>query len=91
MADLPVDVMLHPSEVKGDAGIAAMRSLLMTFIKHYGHALQFNVMDVNVLRKAQDEPEQYRDLQVRICGWNVLWNSIPRREQDAYIRQAERL
>ena len=91
MADLPVDIMLHPSEVKGDAGLAAMRSLLMTYIKNYGHAMHFNVMDAAVLRAAQKEPEKYRDLQVRICGWNVYWNSISKREQDAYIRQAEKL
>ena len=91
MADLPVDIMLHPSEVKGDAGLAAMRALLMTYIKNYGHAMHFNVMDAAVLRAAQKEPEKYRDLQVRICGWNVYWNSISKREQDAYIRQAEKL
>ncbi len=89
MADLPVDIMLHPSEVKGEAGLAAMRALVMSFIKNYGHAIHFNVMDCDTLRKAQNEPEKYRHLQVRICGWNVLWNSIPKAEQDAYIRQAE--
>ncbi len=89
MGDLPVDIMLHPSEIAGEAGLNAMRALLMTYIKNYGHAIHFNVMDVETLRKAQENPEQYRDLQVRICGWNQLWNSVPRREQDAYIRQAE--
>ncbi len=91
MANLPVDVMLHPSEVRGPAGLIALRSLLMTFIKNYGHAIQFNVMDPKILRQAQEDPEKFRHLQVRICGWNVFWNSIPREEQDAYIRQAERL
>jgi formate C-acetyltransferase len=91
MGDLPVDIMLHPSEVKGENGLKAMQALLMTFIKNYGHAMQFNVMDTEVLKKAQLEPEKYRHLQVRICGWNMLWNSISRKEQDAYIRQAERL
>ena len=41
------------------------------------------------LRKAQREPEKYRDLQIRVCGWNVLWNSLTKEEQDFYIRQAE--
>ena len=91
MADLPVDIMLHPAEIKGASGLLAMRHLLMTYIKNYGHAIHFNVMEPTLLRKAQAEPEKYRDLQVRICGWNVLWNSIPRHEQDAYIRQAEKL
>lgn len=89
MADLPVDVMLHPSEISGDSGLSAMRALLMTYIKKFGHAMHFNVMDSNNLRRAQREPEKFRDLQVRICGWNVLWNSISKKEQDSYILQAE--
>ena len=90
MADLPVDVMLHPTEISGKAGLKAMRSLLMTYVNHFGHAIHFNVMDPQLLRKAQREPEKFRNLQVRICGWNVLWNSLSNKEQDAYIRQAER-
>ena len=91
MADLPVDIMLHPEEVKGENGLEAMYMLVMTFIKNYGHAIHFNVMDADRLREAQKYPEKYRDLQVRICGWNELWNSISRNEQDAYIRQADKL
>ena len=90
MADFPVDIMLHPSEVRGENGLRAMRALLMTYVNHFGHAIHFNVMDADQLRQAQREPEKFRDLQVRICGWNVLWNSLSRKEQDAYIQQAER-
>ena len=34
-------------------------------------------------------PRNYENLQVRICGWNVRWNDLPREQQDAYIRRAE--
>ncbi len=90
MADYSVDVMLHPSEVNGDSGLFAIRAILMTYVKKFGHAIHFNVMDPVILREAQREPDKFRDLQVRICGWNVLWNSMPKREQDAYIFQAEK-
>ena len=90
MADLSVDIMLHPTEIRGENGLRAMRALLMTYVNHFGHAIHFNVMDADQLRQAQREPEKFRDLQVRICGWNVLWNSLSRKEQDAYIQQAER-
>lgn len=82
--------MLHPSEIRGENGLRAMRALLMAYVNHFGHAIHFNVMDADQLRQAQREPEKFRDLQVRICGWNVLWNSLFRKEQDAYIQQAER-
>lgn len=90
MANISVDVMLHPSEIRGESGLRAMRSLLMTYIRNCGQAIHFNVMDTELLRQAQQEPEKFRDLQVRICGWNELWNSLPRKEQDAYIIQTER-
>lgn len=88
-ADFPVDLMLHPSAVADDEGLDAMYSLLMAYIKGYGHAIQFNTFDADVLRDAQKHPERYRDLQVRVCGWNVLWNNLSRKEQDNYILQAE--
>jgi pyruvate-formate lyase len=28
---------------------------------------------------------------VRVAGWNIRWNDIPRKEQDEYIRRAENL
>jgi formate C-acetyltransferase len=54
-------------------------------------ALQINVFDAETLRDAQTHPEKYRDLQIRVCGWNVLWNNINKAEQDGFIRQAEAL
>lgn len=36
-------------------------------------------------------PEKYQDLQIRVCGWNVLWNNISKVEQDGFIKQAEGL
>jgi formate C-acetyltransferase len=69
----------------------AMLGLLLTFVKRGGHALQINVFDAETLRDAQAHPEKYGDLQIRVCGWNVLWNNIPPKEQEAFIRQAEAL
>ena len=34
-------------------------------------------------------PERYENLQVRVCGWNVRWNDLSRKQQDAYIQRAE--
>ena len=52
--------------------------------------IQFNVFDADTLRDAQAHPERYENLQVRVCGWNVRWNDLPREQQDAYIRRAVR-
>ena len=52
-------------------------------------SIQFNIVDAAILRDAQARPSKYANLQIRVCGWNVLWRNIPRAEQDAYIARAE--
>ena len=89
--DAPLDLGLLPSAVKGEDGLEAMYGLLMTFCKRGGHAIHINVFDADTLRDAQAHPEKYQDLQIRVCGWNVLWNNINKEEQDGFIRQAEAL
>lgn len=89
--DAALDLGLLPSAVKGDDGLEAMYGLLMTFLKRNGHAIHINVFDADTLREAQKHPEKYQDLQIRVCGWNVLWNNINKIEQDGFIKQAESL
>ena len=89
--DACLDLVLLPSAVKGDDGLEAMCGLLMTFVNRGGHAMHINVFDAETLREAQEDPKKYQDLQIRVCGWNVLWNNINKKEQDGFIRQAEGL
>lgn len=91
VGDYSLDMGLLPSAVKGEDGLEAMYGLLMTFVQKGGHALHINVFDADTLRDAQAHPDKYRDLQIRVCGWNVLWNNINKEEQDGFIRQAEGL
>ena len=87
--DFPLDVMLHPSTVAGDRGLETMRTIVETYHARGGVQIHFNVVDPAELRDAQLHPEKYENLQVRVCGWNVRWNDLDRREQDAYLRRLE--
>lgn len=89
--EMPLDLGLLPSAVTGEEGLVAMYGLVKTFMRRGGHAIHINVFDGGTLRDAQKNPDKYRDLQIRVCGWNVLWNNICKTEQDAFIRQAESL
>lgn len=86
-----VDIMLHPSSVQGNDGLTVMKGLLDVYLKNGGMSLQFNVFNAEMLRDAQKNPDKYKNLQVRVCGWNVLWNNLSRAEQDAYITRAENI
>ncbi len=86
-----VDLMLHPSAVEGEDGLTVMKALLDVYMENNGMSIQINVFNADLLRDAQEHPDKYRNLQVRVCGWNVLWNNLSRAEQDAYILRAENI
>lgn len=86
-----LDVMLHPSTVDGENGCNVFKGILMTYLKKGGQSIQFNIFNTETLRDAQKNPEKYKNLQVRVCGWNTLWNNMSKKEQDAYILRAENI
>ncbi len=85
------DIMLHPSAVRGKDGLAAFGSIIRTYFSKGGFALQFNIFDVETLRDAQQHPEKYQNLQIRISGWNVLFVNLCKEEQDMFIKQFENI
>jgi len=89
--NFPLDVMFHPSTVEGERGLALMRSILSVYYANGGLQMQFVVMSPEKLHDAQAHPEKYENLQIRVCGWNVRWNDMPKFEQDEYILRAERI
>ena len=84
-----LDVVLHPSAVAGPEGLDAFCGILMTYFRMGGLALHGNVFNAEDLKKAQQDPEAYKNLQVRVCGWNAYFVNLTKVEQDAFIRQAE--
>jgi len=84
-----LDVVLHPSAVLGDDGLDAFYALLKTYFIKGGLALHGNVFNVEDLKKAQKNPEKYKNLQVRVCGWNAYFVNLSKVEQDTFIKQAE--
>ena len=83
------DVMIHPSAVAGEKGLRVFRMLVERFFSVGGVAMNVNIVSPETLRDAQRHPEKYENLQVRVAGWNIRWNDIPRREQDDYIARIE--
>ena len=46
-------------------------------------------MDSKVLRDAQEHPEEYTDLQVRVAGYSAFWFDLSAETQDSIIARAE--
>ncbi|MFW6261794.1 MAG: glycine radical domain-containing protein, partial [Spirochaetota bacterium] len=82
-----LDVTLHPSAVAGEEGLDKMVAMIRSYFASGGYALQFNVLDPQTLRHAQEHPERYASLQVRVTGWSVYFTTMSTDEQNQYIRR----
>lgn len=81
----PCDFILHPTAVSGDDGLDAFEGIVRTYLHLGGFCLHGNIVDANTLREAQKEPEKYRNLQVRVCGWNEYFVNMKKELQDDFI------
>ncbi|OGV62687.1 MAG: hypothetical protein A3K19_30975 [Lentisphaerae bacterium RIFOXYB12_FULL_65_16] len=84
-----LDIMLHPSVVRGAEGIQTIGAIIRSHFAQGGMSLQFNIFDAAVLRDAKRHPDKYANLQVRVCGWNVRFADLASAEQDIFIAKAE--
>ena len=84
-----LDAILHPSAVSGEEGLESFAGIVRTYFEKGGHSIQFNIFSSELLREAQKNPDQYRNLQVRVCGWNVYFVELEKVLQDAFIEQSE--
>ena len=83
-----VDIDLHSSAVRGENGIEALIISLKTYFELGGFAVHYNVLDTDTLKDAKLHPEKYPNLQVRLCGWNVLFSSLKEKEKDEFIARS---
>ncbi len=74
-----------PSVLQDDAGIAGMAHLIRTYFKLNGHHIQFNVVDSDLLRRAQATPGDYRDLLVRVAGYSDYFVDLDLDHQEEII------
>ena len=78
-----------PSVVQGEAGLDHMADLIRTYFDLDGHHIQFNVVDRQTLLAAQRNPEEYRDLIVRVAGYSDHFRNLSRALQDEIIERTE--
>lgn len=83
-----VDIDMHSSATVSDNGLNAMVASLKTYFELGGFAVHYNVLDTEVLKDAKLNPDKYPNLQVRLCGWNVLFSSLSEKEKDEFIARS---
>ena len=83
----PCDFVLHPSAVEGEKGLEAFKTMVKVFFERGGFDIQGNVFSSETLKDAQINPNNYRDLQVRVCGWNEYFVNMKKSVQDDFIKR----
>jgi len=78
-----------PSLVEGENGLKNLAHLVRSYFKMNGHHIQFNVVTAETLRAAQERPEQYRDLIVRVAGYSDYFCDLTKGLQDEIIARTE--
>ncbi len=78
-----------PSFFRNDEALDKLSALVRTYFKLDGHHIQFNVVNADTLRKAQKNPEKYRDLIVRVAGYSDYFNDLGETLQNEIIRRTE--
>ncbi len=76
-----------PSMLRDEEHKNKFISLLRTYAKKGGTALQINMIDPDTLRDAQKNPDLYPNLLVRVTGYNAYFVNLGRAIQDEIIKR----
>ena len=84
-----LNIKLSPKTVAGESGTRKVMGLIRTWCSLKLWHLQFNIVNRDTLVKAQQEPENYRNLLVRIAGYSAYFCDISRELQNDIIDRTE--
>ncbi len=84
-----LNTKFHPSALRSEEDLTKLFALIKTYFSYGGKHVQFNVIDSKALREAQQHPELYRGLIIRVAGYSALFTELPHNIQDEIINRTE--
>ena len=84
-----LNVRFVPALLKREEDQKKLASLIRTYFKFGGHHIQFNIVDTATLYDAQQHPDEYRDLLVRVAGYSDYFNDMTEQLQNEIIARTE--
>ncbi len=79
----------HPSALAGMEGLEKFIALIRAYFDQMGMHVQFNVVTRETLLDAQQNPDKYKTLVVRVAGYSALFTTLSRGLQDDIINRTE--
>ena len=85
----PMTLEIHDSTFRNEDGVLKVAMLVKAFIKHGGHQLQLNSINRDILIDANQNPEKYPNLIVRVWGWSGYWKELDNVYREHILRRVE--
>ena len=79
------NIRFDPRSIQGEKGLQVLGSIVKTYFANMGEHIQINVVDDATLRAAQKNPENYRNLLVRVAGYLAYFVELDSDVQEALI------
>jgi pyruvate-formate lyase len=84
-----LELKIPPDSIRGETGLHALATLMRSFVRLGGIFMQIDVVDNQLLRLAQEHPEEYPNLSVRISGWSARFATLSSQWQEMIIARTE--
>lgn len=82
-----LNVKFTPATLAGDSGLNKLADFLLAFTKLKLQHIQFNVVNADTLREAQQRPQDFAGLVVRVAGYSAFFVELSQEIQDDIIRR----
>ena len=85
----PLTLEFAASMFKDEESVKKVAALVKAYIDMGGHQLQLNAVNSEMLKAAQEHPEEHRQLVVRIWGWSAYFVELDKEYQDHVLRRQQ--
>ena len=89
MNGMQFNMKFHPTCIQGEEGTEKLKSFVQAFFAQGGTQVQYNIVSSDTLRRAQESPEEYKDLVVRVAGFSAYFIELVPGLQNDLIRRTE--
>lgn len=80
---------IDPAVFEKEDGVKRLAALIRTLVDQKVDQIQINVVSADTLRAAQKKPDEYKDLVVKVAGYNARFVNLHEELQDSIIARTE--
>ena len=91
MDGIALNLRIHPSAVAREDGLAKLRDMTKAYLAAGGMETQYNIVSTETMRAAQEDPDAYKNLVVRIAGYSAYFVELSHDQQEDLISRTENL